>query len=185
LSVNESKIKEARKWGEHIGDIDDFWFIKFQDYYSLWDGNELVASFFGNETYDNIEIKRYSENEKYSSSLPFAKIVLFFTTRFGWNVIIGDSSIDIFSCIDNLWRFDMLWIELNSTKEVKLDVNNIQQEIEYNNFDTQQLKIKKWMHDGNRFWKKFNHEQRFMPEAFYQNYLMTRQGTIKNNEFSK
>lgn len=81
------------RYGEHIGDIDDWWVIYYNGEYFLQEGSKLIFRVLVNETNSDIEIVNIEKFNKTKHENPDLKLFFFFASRLGKNVIIAPKNI--------------------------------------------------------------------------------------------
>lgn len=116
----------AQRWyqGKHVGDIDSFVVKKDGIYFSVWDGDTLIA-FSSVSTQNPVVVDDVWVNGEYRGQKILSKLLWFYKSRLGHDkLILGDvHSKDTTDIIigGGLSRFTKLWINIRTNQTEPYD----------------------------------------------------------------
>lgn len=110
--------------GAHIGDIEHYRLVKYRNYYSLWDNQELVA--FTSLT-DVSEVDDVWINEKYRGQKIFSKLLWFYKTRLHHSKLVLGAvhSKTMQEVVKGLSRFKKSWVNTSTNSVAPFDVDTL------------------------------------------------------------
>jgi len=115
----EYNIETWKSNSQHIGDIEDYKLKEYQNYYTLWDNDTLVAYVMLTTAPENL-VDRIWVKEEYRGQKLFSKMLWFFKTRLGRDhLMLGKlHSLSMQEVVKGMSRFKKSWYNIN-TKEVE------------------------------------------------------------------
>jgi len=148
----------------HIGDIEDYALKQYDNFYTLWDNDILIAYVTFTDSPENL-VKDNWVDEKYRFRKIFSMMLWFFKTRLARNrIIIGKvNSVDMQEVINGMSRFHKHWINIDTNELVAFDVNIVHKY--YNADKSTQWRLMLENNGDFSDWPKFNDHLDFMALA--------------------
>lgn len=116
--------KNDWKMGEHVGDIEQFSVIKFNEFFSVWLNDEIISSLKTIPTGDLIEVRNIWTSKKFRGQKILSKLLWFLKTRMGYSkLLLGDvHSQDTQAIVKGgLSRFEKSWYKDGKKEKFSLD----------------------------------------------------------------
>lgn len=107
--------------GKHIADIEQYKVYQYNNYYSLWDNEQLVAyTLLKDNTVDNIWVKPDYRGQKL-----FSKMLWFYKSRLNISpLIIGSIHSPMMQeVIKGMSRFNKQWYNIKTKQSAPFDIN--------------------------------------------------------------